>query len=62
MIGLDRFDNLLITIVNETGGVEGLLHTLFGFMYRRTDFFYEMFPGEKMGFLPGEAENMVDKV
>lgn len=60
MAGLERFDNFLITIVNETGGVEGLLHSLFSFLYRRTDFFYEMMPGEKMGFLPGEAERMVD--
>lgn len=59
MEGLERFDNFLITIVNETGGIEGLLHSLFGFLYRRTDFFYEMMPGEKMGFLPGEAERMV---
>lgn len=59
MNGLERFDNFLITIVNETGGVEGLLHSLFSFLYRRTDFFYEMMPGEKMGFLPGDAEKMV---
>jgi hypothetical protein len=59
MEGLERFDNFLITIVNETGGVEGLLHSLFSFLYRRTDFYYEMLPGEKMGFLPGEAERMV---
>ena len=55
----ERFDNFLITIVNETGGVEGLLHSMFSFLFRRTDFFYEMMPGEKMGFLPGEAERMV---
>ena len=60
MDGLERFDNFLITIVQETGGVEGLLNSLFSFLYRRTDFFYEMMPGEKMGFLPGEAERMVD--
>ena len=59
MEGLERFDNFLITIVNETGGVEGLLHSMFGFLFRRTDFFYEMMPGEKMGFLPGDAERMV---
>lgn len=60
MNGLERFDQFLITIVSETGGVEGLLHALFNFLYRRTDFFYEMMPGEKMGFLPGEAERMVN--
>jgi hypothetical protein len=56
MEGLERFDNFLITIVNETGGVEGLLHSLFSFLYRRTDFYYEMLPGEKMGFLPGKLK------
>ena len=28
-------------------------------MQRRTDFFYEMEPGDKMGFPPGVAEKMV---
>ena len=28
-------------------------------MYRRTDFFYEMAPGENMGFFPGQAEAIV---
>lgn len=59
MNSLERFDQFLVTIVSETGGVEGLLHSMFSFLFRRTDFFYEMMPGEKMGFLPGEAERMV---
>ena len=59
MAAVERFDNFLITIVSETGGIEGLLNSMFSFLYRRTDFFYEMVPGDKMGFLPGEAEKMV---
>lgn len=55
----DQFDNFLITIVKETGGIEGLLHSLHSFLLRRTDFYYEMSPGDKMGFPPGDAEKMV---
>ena len=36
-----RFDDFYFTICKETGGIEGLLHSLFSFFYRRTDFFYE---------------------
>jgi hypothetical protein len=55
----DQFDNFFITIVKETGGIEGLLHSLHSFLLRRTDFYYEMSPGDKMGFPPGDAEKMV---
>lgn len=46
-------------MVKETGGLEGLLHTVFSFLSRRTDFFYESDPGDKMGFPPGYAPRMV---
>lgn len=61
MSGIDqRNDDLLFTITQQTGqGVDGLLNALFGFLQRRTDFFYEMEPGDKMGFPPGVAESMV---
>lgn len=48
-----RFDDMLYNICQEAGGIEGLLDTIFDFMYRRTDFFYEADPGDKMGFPPG---------
>lgn len=55
-----RFDDLLHTIIVEKGeGVYGFLDVILGFMYRRTDFFYEMAPGENMGFFPGQAEAMI---
>lgn len=57
-----RFDNFLITIIQESGGIEGILNTLFSFLLRRTDFFYEMNPGDKMGFPPGEAVEMVNQI
>jgi len=52
---LSRFDELLLTICNETGGIQGLLSAIFSFLYRRSDFFYEADPGDKMGFPPGKA-------
>ena len=54
-----RFDDFIFTIVKETGGLEGLLHTVFSFLYRRTDFFHESDPGDKMGFPPGYVPRMV---
>lgn len=55
-----RFDDLLHTIIVEKGqGVYGFLETVMGFLYRRTDFFYEMAPGENMGFFPGQSEAIV---
>jgi N-terminal conserved domain of Nudc. len=55
-----RNDDLLFTITQQTGqGIDGLLNAMFGFLQRRTDFFYQMEPGDKMGFPPGIAESMV---
>ncbi len=56
---LARFDDFFITIVRETGGIEGLLHSLFQFLYRKTDFYYECDPGDKMGFPPGVSLKIV---
>ena len=58
-----RNDDLLFTITQQTGqGIDGLLNAMFGFLQRRTDFFYQMEPGDKMGFPPGIAESMVNKI
>jgi hypothetical protein len=55
-----RFDDLLHTVIVEKGqGIYGFFDVVFGFMYRRTDLFYEMAPGENMGFFPGQAESIV---
>ena len=40
-------------------GVHGLLDAVYGFLQRRTDFYYEAEPNDKMGFPPGVAESMV---
>jgi hypothetical protein len=55
-----RFDDLLHTIIVEKGqGIYGFFDTVLGFMYRRTDFYYEMAPGENMGFFPGQSEQII---
>jgi len=55
-----RLDDILHTVIQQKGqGVHGFLDVLFGFLYRRTDFFYEMAPGENMGFFPNQAEALV---
>ncbi|MCQ2815812.1 MAG: hypothetical protein MJ252_00955 [archaeon] len=55
-----RFDDLLNTVIQEKGqGIYGFLEVIFSFLYRRTDFFYEMAPGENMGFFPNQAEAIV---
>ena len=55
-----RFDDLLHTIIVERGqGIYGFFDTVMGFMYRRTDFFYEMAVGENMGFFPGQNESII---
>jgi len=58
-----RFDEMLMTITQQAGnGINGLLDTVFSFLQRRTDFFYEAEPGDKMGFPPQYAEGLVSKV
>ena len=55
-----RLDDLLFAATQQANaGVEGLLDAVFGFLQRRTDFFYEAEPGDKMGFPPQIAESMV---
>lgn len=55
-----RFDDLLHTIIVEKGqGIYGFFDIVFGFMYRRTDFYYEMAPNENMGFFPGQSEAII---
>lgn len=55
-----RFDEMLMGITQQAGnGIDGLLDTVFSFLQRRTDFFYEAEPGDKMGFPPQYAESLV---
>ncbi|CAD8092907.1 unnamed protein product [Paramecium primaurelia] len=59
---VDRFDEHFFLIAKETGGIEGLLNSLFSFLLRRTDYYYECDPGDKMGFPPGVALNMLGNI
>lgn len=55
-----RIDDLLFAVTQQAnGGVHGLLDSVYGFLQRRTDFYYEAEPNDKMGFPPGVAESMV---
>ncbi len=35
----DKLDGLLMTLIQQSNGIEGLLKNFFGFMRRKTDFF-----------------------
>lgn len=49
-----------MTITQNAGnGIDGLLDAVFSFLQRRTDFYYEAEPGDKMGFPPQYAEGLV---
>ena len=54
-----KFDQMFMTMTQEAGGLNPFLETLFSFLQRRTDFYYEAEPGDKMGFPPGYSEQIV---
>ena len=55
-----QMDEMLMMITQRSGdGCDGLLNSVFGFLQRRTDFYYEAEPGDKMGFPPTIAEQKV---
>jgi N-terminal conserved domain of Nudc./CS domain len=62
----DRFDNVLMTMAGQLGGIEPLLKTFFFFLHRNTDFYVAWPPAaaaEKptMGFATGKAEELLLK-
>eukprot|EP00108_Taenia_solium_P005921 TsM_000813600 transcript=TsM_000813600 gene=TsM_000813600 len=56
-----RYDSALIGILQSEGSLEKYLEVMFGFLMRRTDFYYEHKPGKNLGFPPGRALEMVLK-
>ncbi|KAG8468146.1 hypothetical protein KFE25_007198 [Diacronema lutheri] len=56
---MTEHDELLMMIAGRAGGIGPLLDAIFSFLYRKTDFYHEMKPGENMGFAPGVAEKLV---
>jgi hypothetical protein len=58
-VAQEEIDALLIQLAQRTGGIEPLLHGVFSFLKRKTDFYYIQQPGDRIGFPPGKAKNLV---
>ncbi|KAM9368672.1 nudC domain-containing protein 3 [Phaethornis superciliosus] len=55
----DLYDQALLGILQHVGNVEEFLRVLFGFLYRKTDFYRLLLrPGDRLGFPPGAAQAM----
>nr|UPI11534.1 NudC domain-containing protein 3 [Mythimna separata] len=60
---ITKYDDVLASILVNEKSILGFLSTIFGFLARRTDFYYvPKGPYENMGFPPGVAEELVIKV
>ena len=57
-----KFDQMFLTMVGESGGLNPFLDCMFSFLQRRTDFYYEAEPGANMGFPPGYSEQLVSHI
>ncbi|KAL3929511.1 MAG: hypothetical protein SGPRY_001932 [Prymnesium sp.] len=55
----ERYDEVLLNVAGQCGGIEPLFEVIFSFLYRKTDFFHIMQPGDKMGFPEGVAEKLL---
>ncbi|XP_022122721.1 nudC domain-containing protein 3 [Pieris rapae] len=59
----EKYDPILTSILEGEKSIIGFLSAIFGFLARRTDFYYTPEgPYENMGFPPGVAEELVVKV
>ncbi|NXE58099.1 NUDC3 protein, partial [Casuarius casuarius] len=55
----DMYDQALLGILQHVGNVEEFLRVLFGFLYRKTDFYRLLLrPSDRLGFPPGAAQAM----
>ncbi|XP_067396439.1 nudC domain-containing protein 3 [Emydura macquarii macquarii] len=58
----EAYDPALLGILQHVGNVQDFLDVLFGFLYRRTDFYRLLRqPGQRLGFPPGAAQAMALK-
>ena len=61
----EQFDNVLLSIAQQHtqrgAGVEGLLDTFFGFLQRKTDFFYGAEEGKAEEIIMRAAQKQVDR-
>ena len=55
----ERFDELLLNIAGQCGGIEPLFDTVFSFLLRKTDYFHVMQPGDNIGFKQGVAQQIL---
>ena len=55
----ERYDDLMGMILKEAGGYSGFMEGFFGFLRRRTDFYAYALQGDRMGFPPGTAEQLL---
>ncbi|KAF7484932.1 nudC domain-containing protein 3 [Marmota monax] len=59
----ELYDQALLGILQHVGNVQDFLRVLFGFLYRKTDFYRLLrHPSDRMGFPPGAAQAMVLQV
>lgn len=59
----DMYDQALLGILQHVGNVQEFLNILFGFLYRKTDFYrLLMQPSDRLGFPPGVAKSMTVRV
>jgi hypothetical protein len=56
------FDDYLLFIAQKQGNIKDFLNVIFDFLKRRTDFFHIMQPTETLGFPPGEAKFLLNKL
>lgn len=59
----ELYDQALLGILQHAGNVQDFLRVLFGFLYRKTDFYRLLrHPSDRMGFPPGAAQALVLQV
>lgn len=59
----ELYDQALLGILQHVGNVHDFLRVLFGFLYRKTDFYRLLrHPTDRMGFPPGAAQALVLQV
>lgn len=60
---MELYDQALLGILQHVGNVQDFLRVLFGFLYRKTDFYRLLRqPSDRMGFPPGAAQALVLQV
>lgn len=59
-ITLAQYDEALSGILNKEGQIAPFLDVIFGFLYRKTDFFQHLAADGKSGFLPGATETLIE--